>query len=56
MENFYQIDNFNTLQTMHEFLMKAHQETQRRLAELIDENALLKELLYDKNKAQFIDR
>ncbi len=55
METFYQIDNFNTLQTMHEFLMKAHEDTQKRLAELIDENTLLKDLLYDKNRTQFID-
>lgn len=55
MENFYQIDNFNTLQTIHEHLIKSHDETKKRLAELLDENALLKDLLCDKNRTQFID-
>lgn len=58
-ESFYETDNFNQLQIMYEWLSKGYQNTQKRLAEVLEENQQLKNRLIEKDRERlchpFID-
>lgn len=55
-ENYYERDNFNTLEMIYQNLHKQYKAVEKSLIKTLDENAILKSLLSEnKNLHPFID-
>ena len=55
-ENYYEVDNFNTLEIIYQQLHNEYKNVEKRLIKTLDENKNLKSLLSEnKNIHPFID-
>lgn len=55
-ENFYEIDNYNTLEMLYRNLYKEYKNIEKSLIKVLDENTILKSMLSEnKNLHPFID-
>ena len=55
-ENYYEVDNFNTLEIIYQQLHNQYKNVEKRLIKTLDENKNLKSLLSEnKNIHPFID-
>lgn len=55
-ENYYEVDNFNTLEIIYQQLHNQYKTVEKRLIKTLDENKNLKSLLSEnKNIHPFID-
>ena len=53
--NYYEIDNFNTLEILYRNLHDQYRNVEKVLIKTLDENNMLKTLLENKNLHPFID-